>query len=1511
MRTDFRVISKGHLSHDAFDRYAVENVFRPRTTSSEPDASARLGWEVVPGVDVRTFAFVGVDGVTAEGVAVLAATIGAIRSAGFDAILEGDVLRVPGFTHTGASSELPESFVDLGWNGGLIFPATRVHLTDLNDCWRIARHLAAALASVSIAGFSGDTVAEAAELSLREIFANIFTHSYTRDAFLCATIQKPHGVAPTSPREREWLEAHVGLPLVELAISDAGCGVPAHLANQFSLRYPKLWQKFNRTIVRTKEFWQQRSNIHDHICRWAFAHDSTSRTLEDTEPRATLNWRGLHRAFSYVAWHNGTISMRSGQARVALVASDDLVATSELVSSTRAEYPGTTVVLRFGPTQSQVRRRRANDPTPLSLAAAIAWPTSNAEVESFAQKVAAAAITDPSQECAIVYSDMRSSHTVNDAASVENVLHAIPAHVVSVHVFSAIADAALSSLLAATPDWTPDAGVPRLLCCWDPQSGTRWTFAGVAPLAAVEALRALASGGATSPPSSEEARSFLQDLQLHYPHRLRMTESVWELVGFDADPDIQFLQSALRVLLSQRSLGALGAVYDASESGGVRLSTRSLVRRYASATALVSTNETIRLAASRLLELELRRLSSEIGEFILYPANLASYYLLRILTRGVANTGMRVARTSDTWFGGPVVVFTHAVHTGETLEKAIARLRQIHVKVRRAIAVLDIRDDTAGAPLLTALMSARFDPIPLESLNDVSAERAVCAVTDWPVELRPEAATLSYFPGAANLLELDGSALRYGLQVVDGRIHVVTLAVRRLMEKAFPSIIDWIIESTTGAIEALHADVQQLVLFVRRESTVYEYVGSIAAAIRERTGVRSVLLVTLPAVPRGRRVIYAVSGSAIFDTVIDMGAPSMFERPSVKDGYVAAYLDSAAVTGGTLRAFVDAVTSGPQEPVTIIALPVVNRLSPSEESFICLAQAMRYRRRQQNREALTVPFTFRPLFRLQVRSFEHIAQTGFNHMVAELIDAQLDFNLDVAAYVQLLDQRRRNLQLDVRSPELKNDANSEPMSHPFAELDATLGSLALRLVEFRQLLALHHQNQGVLPILLQRFNELFEERQYELLTLFAVEPELLDEPPMALECWDDLITLASECVRYAANPSIVSDALVVLARDGHAFANVLIDIVRAVKREYAALYKQSLAFTGLVLTRGPSVVTLFRRALGSIADGSLQDTVARFDAFVKSVATLSALALPSAADAVDPVYKLCSVMYRHSPAYYIWRDAAQFLGGVPSSEPIIGWDRTVESAVALAKQYLVPALLGVGALARDAGNVEAEREARFAARRAVAAIHSLEVECARNPRKYVDMRSHFETLRASTLAQTPDNFMGSFDATEHFNARILEKYMPDVLCAPLNTISAQLAKIRLPRAADDLSLPDGYIVLEPDFAPEYLILVRGQQSALLELVVILYENYLTHGQAESLRVGFVLGNDGDLTIVFVNRRRRIEEENPGDGRGLTRARSTAELAGGAILVDENDLETFSVYVIFVEPIQIQFGPAAI
>src|SRR6185503_8926640 len=85
-----------------------------------------------------------------------------------------------------------------------------------------------------------------------------------------------------------------------------------------------------------------------------FAHYSTSKSMRESDlaRNDSLNWRGLHRAWSYVNWHSGLIAMTSGTARVGFAASEHATERIRYKHLSTVPLPGTLITTRYGKTRA-------------------------------------------------------------------------------------------------------------------------------------------------------------------------------------------------------------------------------------------------------------------------------------------------------------------------------------------------------------------------------------------------------------------------------------------------------------------------------------------------------------------------------------------------------------------------------------------------------------------------------------------------------------------------------------------------------------------------------------------------------------------------------------------------------------------------------------------------------------------------------------------------------------------------------------------------------------------------------------------------------------------------------------------------------------------------------------------------------------------------------------------------------------------------------------------------------
>ncbi len=1255
MTQPFRTVS-GPLTLDSFNGYAAGLFARSRKTTDDP---LQIGWRATPPRSLSSIALSRVSHSSAEGIVTLANCLAALLATvgGIPLKVESDaesdrlseVFDIGQFV-TGEWQRLPAATFRFLTDESFALPLRRVAFAQRADCGIAARDVVSALDTLP-PQLLPPNVKQPLSIALRavltEVFANIFDHTEARCGLIAAVVAPStvHGrPVDTADAEIAWLK---NAPLhLEVAVSDSGCGIPFQLHRNFLDRYrTRLEAAASGTDLNDTA----RADLHREVCAWAFRHDSTSKAT-DPDSAAWLSWRGLHRCWNHVAARGGAFVLASGRARVGYVCDASRALPFEHSTPKGHELPGTLAVVRLPLTDTQTTTGAVGSDDQerpahiLHPAVTVVWPKeTDGDVRAFNDAIDTSQRQDANRIVAVLhrFEPMELTRVAGRGFMLRS-LRALQGSSLSLHLFTDVSEQELVELVAYADRWTDAEGSPRLLGFVTPSGRVSWTMAGLLPSQAADWARSLMRDGFAPRPSDPVAASFAELVRTdHSQHIALLPEGGYRLLTFGAKLHSGFAKDALDTAFARfvEPVDTNSAVYVAPNDELVRLNSGRLVGRYLSVTALVEHHALLRRSLAALLREELSRLRERYGDFRVVVPSLASYYLFMMLT-GEQRQDLRPVTVDRAEGLEQVVLFGTAVSRGDTFAGARTALGP-HAQLLSCLACLDLRHGTPPAPWpltepLAALIRFPFDP--KEIPNNSSArlpghsEREVCSVTDWPAVVEASLSTIA-IDRRAEALASRPQTFRYGLQCRGARLHVVTLPIEPLLEQAKALVLAWFVDNIRAVLDAARPRrVHELVLAFSPNSSIASLLPELGRTLMQdgADGNLRVSLLAMPAIPQGPDVIYARPGSPLLSRrrgVYELLPPSDIAE------YAAIYIDGAAISGKTFRAFVDSVMSdATSTPVAVGWLPLVMRLNPSEAGWYF--SVTQIGRRSIGPEAA---FYCSSLFRLQVRSYERVEDLAVAAVVQGFLSSGLRHDPRLEAYLDALHDR-----LDALAEALRSEADSEVcITHPFSpptERSADIASVPADAVAFRHLLALHQQNRGVLPLLLRTLQEATNRRDFGFLSVLAVEPDLLNKPPLILQARNAIAQFAVDAL---AAPSTAlgtkSDALAVLAF----LDNVLVDRfpeVLVVLKNWPNLLPQCLCHLAIVLDATPNLRSRLRRAIASIQDPSLADRTALVLAFVDSRAERTRLMTISDEEtALDAIHSAIQRLLRHSADYQLWR----------------------------------------------------------------------------------------------------------------------------------------------------------------------------------------------------------------------------------------------------------------------------------
>ena len=1130
------------------------------------DDPLHLGWEPSP---FRTdepcvFRLINLPWATAEGVVSLATLVDCLRHASHRRVTVSIDRTAELWSDCLGLTQL----VSDSWNesiGGVkpirgcwVLPLFRTELTSERICSEISGLLTDHTATLfrELKRTTSRDVLDSVGLFLREATFNVFQHAYDSDSrglFGSITVtpvpseEDLAGLPYTTKEELKWFKTWAGHGLMlEAAIADCGVGIPLTLWRDYADNHPSHVRDFKHALTLGPTLAAAaRAELHGRVVLWAFDHRSTRKSPADFPDRlAALTWRGLHRAMNSVARMAGCVILRSGQARIGHAFHADGTGQITLPGVQKWEFPGTAFVVRI---PLGVRERRTfpvHQPPPPRLEL-----TFDAIVR--ASRVSHD-LLPPIGRAAPMVAVCHSFRGVNqdDIGWLLDRITSLPPHLLQVHFcLRFTSDNILSQLHAYSQDaWD----LPRLVVFWAHDHMPQWKFVGIAPEPARALIRDLEAHGIAKIGEDPVVKGVARRLANSYaPHlsiedgTIRISPFRFDVTGVDVS---MVLQEAFDEWCSESP-----RTWIFEEVGtAIRLRSGRLVKRYACVFEMLRANEFLTQVLGWRLATILGSVEAGVRPVIMADSDAANFIARSLLLEQKEHYDIALPDSQTIEQARPTVAFVDAIHRGDILRSLLARSPH----VQRAISCLDLRPPSVASIAadksvsLTCLLHFPFDAGEISEADSRGMRiLELDRVTQVP---GPSADTNLYQLGTnqerLTFLYSHPQLFKYGIQQSGGRTHVVTLSTTALVKSYSPRLLRWILELVHQACssETISA-FDSIVIFVRTDANLQDLLLDLGQALARDLASR-VFGVRIPTAPAGEREVFGRAVPELLRNIVDVSGSNLGFAFSTPRRYVAVFLDDACVTGrGLLNFLVRVARAGAEQtPAAAIVIPLVSRFSPGEEFFY--SDAIREIQSSCG-SAAHVPLFFKPLFRLQVRSFDSVESSPAGRLLSALnrsmplLDARLDGYLNMIA-----------ASLELSGPLRRAGTSTEVCSCPFYSGPvAPPHEVSTGIIWIRHLIALQEQNVAVSSELLVRLREACEAGDYGLLTVLAVEPTLLETPPLRRECRKDVIELAVSALRARVAPSVISNALCVLAMCSAALLDNIPEVLAVIGNDTALL----------------------------------------------------------------------------------------------------------------------------------------------------------------------------------------------------------------------------------------------------------------------------------------------------------------------------------------------------------------------
>jgi len=1282
-----------------------------------------------------------------------------------------------------------------------------------------------------------------------------------------------------SDAELEWFAAVQGYGMMlEVSIADYGLTVPATLCLAFENRHPHSLESVKSANLRTHVGKAIRADVQGSIARWAFHHLSTRKTSRDIPNEAAfLNWRGLHRAMNLAASERGCIVMRTGQARTGYCFTETAqVEIHPRNPEKQHEFPGTGLVLRI--------------PIPLNRISVGVFEPSATDADitaigGFRRCSDAVPLSGGGKPRLICVTHPFRALSIKDISELRR--RAVPPSDIEVHTFlrlepDADADSILASLAAYDRDISLSIfGVPRLISIYDSEQHLHWKFIGLIPEFARAFIRDLESKGYVEMLSDPALEEFGREMVATYSPFLSLQDRAVRLVPFRHRLLQEDYGTALQMAFKEWAAVNPGSWLFAQPGKAVLLPTGRRVEKFVSVLKLLYENPPLAQAIGGRLQAIMAALHSKYHNLALVTDCEASYFIARFLLKGYE-------RRSDIYVGLPkdsddsernYAAFVDCISKGQ----AVAGLLKGTPRCVAAICAVDLRQ---GNPTTTAdsdvsyfpLLRYPFDPkeIADKSLEVNNEAYGVDTVTHIPMrEQSAEELLLGTNRNREEFLRDNPDIFRYGMHRSGGRIHVVSLDTEKFIARDRTKLVNWIGQVFLENMrEVAHASkLPDVVVFTRNEAHTKDLVEELGKLLGEH-GFDNVFNAVLPFVPRGTREVFGRPTPELFQRLrrLTLGQLPLLDEPGP---FIALYLDDACVTGKSLLNFLiqTSIAKREQTPLAIMVVPIMSRLSPAEEFFY--TKIISHTTGQNN--DLGIPFYFRPLFRLQVRSYETLEATPAFQLLSELLPHKLSLIGSLREYVEALESAFLAEFLNI-------DRDKEPVSvrrHPFHSVHSSSGPpVSIRAVHIRHLIALQEQNAGVMRQLLQEVLVGCLERDHTLCTMIAVEPILLGIPPLQRECSSDITTLALDAVRSSeCDAGTKSDALIVLFAQGVS-AEVLVALVPSLT-DHRELIDQLLVSVLLAIRKGTLRSGNLLVSLEEHSSSIAPELYGHVEASVKSFEQSTRATYTNYLEASRSIAHMVAYTSYHGAGVSVLKVLTTWLTSDESERDVKPGSAVrdiCDAAVSLVENELLTALDALMFWAQYNGDDHVRGQLGGQIMQLTTAVNHFKTYVRCLPEgavgKHVveNIATRWKQVREHSVTRATIHILSKRLTSNRVEVLPpIDCWLPRYFCLPVEVVS-------------ELAVSRG-LTMEPtlEWDRKQLALVPISFEVVARLFDLLLTDMEQHGRPETFKVHFSIDAPTELVVIFTNAVRTDDKRRT--GRSQTEAKEMAMRYGFSILFD--------------------------
>jgi hypothetical protein len=1521
----------GPLTLASLDASIHGSIFRPssRTTikNKKKGDLYHLGWEHIPPERSYTFILQDLDFVTAEGAVTFAGLVDCLR---YRCNCEVNVkidskgkpwaqaLHLDQIVNNKWRSSFPNLPTKIGGNWAL--PLWRYAVKDFADCKQTADRMSRQVGQLlsNIGYHLTDEVSSATRTIFTEALLNILEHAYAgkqdRVTFEAITItpvpelDELRKLPYVTAEELAWFEENDGRLLIEIAVADIGKNVPATLGKAYCNEYPDVCSESLGLRLGQTTGQISRANLHHHISEWAFNHKSTRKTPKEFHGEmALLNWRGLHRALNTTSIFGGCLIMRSGQARAGYAFIEDEARSLSSTAIKQHEFPGTSLVLRLPITNESSRRLRAivdaQDRTVstavIELERIVSTRAPVLGLEKLGPgRVRTAGIAHPFRH-----------YKEEELKELLRLIREIPPHIITFHFFASLEPSPLMEQLPAFQEQSSllDLGPPRLVAFHKAGENLAWKFVGIIPEAARSLVVGLETHGIAKIGNESGCRAFAERLiQVYYPF-VRINGSSLELIHFNAELSNESFNTAMQLAFADwAEVTKQEWIFD-HPSEIIRLPSGRLVERYVSVLKALYSDDLFAQSMGRRFSSLVKTLASEHEQLCIVTESEASYFIARILLLDHEEPiDIFITTPPESYTSRrPVIVFADAIHKGETLKLLLDNTKHCVA----AVCAIDLREGihttiTEKNTPISSLVRFPFDPLEVSSNPPETAHQVleIDAVTHIPYE-GPTLETLQIGTNDERneFINNFSELFRLGLHRSGGRLHTVSLRNEETIRLHHKKLIEWISTIIVRALTQLPKSrrIKSIVIFTRNEAALKVMIQDVGKAVGAVVNGMEIFTAIIPVVPAGVREVFSRHAQHLFHGLQPLGPPSLFSPAPVD--FLAVYLDDACVTGKTLLNFLIQVSkaSSPQLPVAVLSVPMLSRFSPAEETFykdICKSLT------PSGNAGKEIPFSFHPLFRLQVRSAERLQALSLSELLNEFSSKQFGLDMRLQAYVLRVVQ---SIGADL-STSVRGNSDVLPFQHPF--YSGQKGEPVVvsdRSLRIRHLIALLEQNVGVLSEVLVELLFACNDDDDSLLTMLVLEPDLLRIRPISKECRLDLTNLAMRALASDTTTlAMKSDALAVVALQGQPLINKASEILVAISGS-SDLIDQFLVF---LLTQLPS-----QKISSAVLDEAIQncssilppDEYSYVRGCIKGFSdTLEPTGIHTRSAALQSIRKLIAGTSIHGQGHSALKAVNNWLIRPPKDRYATNAPDVrlmIAEALVVVRSAIVPGLSGLFWWAERASyDLNAALDFRAAWFQVKINLNifetyleTLEVGAIG---EYVATRIEelWVAIRDNSQTNAPDTYLSGSRTRHPHKPPVIERWAPEFFCAPFE-VAVQMAA----RLKTTLSISSSWEQTERGL---YLVVTPIPMNAISEVFRLLIEDMQKHGSENSFVIRFFLDhaeNRKESLIAEFYDTTTIDDTR-GTGKSQARARAIAQEHGFTVVYDDpkNPGEVYKARVIF-------------